>query len=94
MNPTDTGRSLAQRIHIVATYKSRKILRVVTANGRDIPLDDTPVFDDWSEIEKLEDGAPWQVEWGPLDHHFIGGELFSTTHGSVYFTVWLMHRSS
>ena len=76
VNPTDTGKTLAQRIHVVATYKSRKILSITTANGRDIPLDDTPVFDDWSEIEKHEDGAPWEVEWGPLDHGFPGGRQF------------------
>lgn len=38
-----------------------------------IPLDDTPVFDDWTEIANLEDGAPWEVEWGQLDDPFSGG---------------------
>ncbi|KAI7848308.1 hypothetical protein BDC45DRAFT_318938 [Circinella umbellata] len=76
VNPTDTGRTLAQRIHVVATYKSRKILSVTTTSGKDIPLDDTAVFDGWSEIEQHEDGAPWEVEWGPLDHGFPGGRQF------------------
>ncbi|ORZ01073.1 hypothetical protein BCR43DRAFT_486331 [Syncephalastrum racemosum] len=81
VHPTDTGKTLAQRIHIIATYKSRKITRIVTANDREIPLDDTAVFEDWNEIEKLQDGDPWKVEWGPLDHSFLGGELNKSAHG-------------
>ncbi|KAI7875140.1 hypothetical protein K492DRAFT_34104 [Lichtheimia hyalospora FSU 10163] len=84
LNPTDTGKALAQRIHVVATYKSRKILSIKTTSGRVIPLDDTPVFDDWTEIANLEDGAPWEVEWGQLDHPFSGSkELFKSIKASL-----------
>lgn len=84
LNPTDTGKALAQRIHVVATYKSRKILSIKTTSGRVIPLDDTPVFDDWNEIANLEDGAPWEVEWGQKDDPFSGGrELFKSIKASL-----------
>ncbi|KAI9311114.1 hypothetical protein BX666DRAFT_1110035 [Dichotomocladium elegans] len=73
VKPNDTGKSLAQRIHVVATYKSKKILTIKSTSGRIIPLDDTPVFQDWNEIIKLEDGEPWEVEWGPLEHSLLAG---------------------
>ncbi|KAI8388632.1 uncharacterized protein BYT42DRAFT_560740 [Radiomyces spectabilis] len=71
VHPTDTGKSLAQRIHIVATFKTRKITKIKTATGREVPINDTPVFSDWNEITQLQDGAPWQVEWGPIENQLL-----------------------
>ncbi|KAF7728425.1 hypothetical protein EC973_006103 [Apophysomyces ossiformis] len=80
VHPTDTGKALAQRIHVVATYQTRKILKLQTATGRIVPLDETPVFTDWCEISRLKDGEPWRVEWGLMDNHLIdvleGGKEF------------------
>ncbi|SAL95303.1 hypothetical protein [Absidia glauca] len=73
VHPTDTGKSLASRIQIVATYKTRKILSITTDKGRAIALDDTPVFQDWSGVMQMEDGAPWKVEWTVLDHNLWEG---------------------
>ncbi|KAI8341164.1 hypothetical protein BC941DRAFT_201941 [Chlamydoabsidia padenii] len=73
VHPTDTGKSLASRIQIVATYKTRKILKITTDKGRPIALDDTPVFKDWAGVMEMEDGAPWKVEWTVLDHNLWEG---------------------
>lgn len=73
VHPTDTGKSLASRIQIVATYKTRKILSITTDKGRTIALDETPVFQDWAGVMQMEDGAPWKVEWTVLDHNLWEG---------------------
>ncbi|KAI8077835.1 uncharacterized protein BX664DRAFT_343600 [Halteromyces radiatus] len=73
VHPTDTGKALASRIHIVATYKTRKILSITTDKGRNIPLDETPVFTDWAGVMEMEDGAPWKVEWTVMDHNLWEG---------------------
>ncbi|KAG0180271.1 hypothetical protein DFQ28_001507 [Apophysomyces sp. BC1034] len=88
VHPTDTGKSLAQRIHVVATYQTRKILKIQTATGRLVPLDETPVFTDWSEVSRLNDGEPWRVEWGLMDNHLIdvfegGKELMRSLKASL-----------
>lgn len=73
VHPTDTGKSLASRIHIVATYKTRKIVSITTDKGRSIPLDDTPVFLDWAEVMQMQDGTAWKIEWTSMDHHHWEG---------------------
>lgn len=70
----------------MATYKTRKILKITTTSGTDVPIDDTPVFEDWNEIEKLQDGAPWKVEWGPMDRDLFGGKkerAYSSQNGGL-----------
>lgn len=67
VDPTETGVSLAEKIHIIATFRTRKILSITTASGRQIPLDHRPIFGSWVDMEKFVDGEPWKVEWGDLD---------------------------
>lgn len=71
IHPTDTGKTLAERIHIVATYQTRKVTKITTKNGRNIPLDNTPLFADWNEILSFEEGEPWTVEWTYMDHPYL-----------------------
>ncbi|KAI7907687.1 uncharacterized protein BX663DRAFT_491732 [Cokeromyces recurvatus] len=68
IHPTDTGKLLAERIHIVASYQTRRVTKITTKTGRNIPLDNTPLFDDWNEILNFKDGEPWTVEWVPIEH--------------------------
>ncbi|KAF7720851.1 hypothetical protein EC973_005902 [Apophysomyces ossiformis] len=67
VEPTETGLSLAEKIHIIATFRTRKILSITTASGRQITLDNRPIFGSWMEMENFENGEPWKVEWGELD---------------------------
>ncbi|CAO3613002.1 unnamed protein product [Cunninghamella blakesleeana] len=73
IHPTDTGKQLASRIQIVATYKTRKITKITTDSGREVPLDDTPVFTDWADVISMKDGTPWKVEWTLVDHSLWEG---------------------
>lgn len=73
VHPTDTGKQLASRIQIVATYKTRKITKITTDKGRDVPLDDTPVFTDWADVISMKDGTPWKIEWSLVDHSLWEG---------------------
>ncbi|OAD69003.1 hypothetical protein PHYBLDRAFT_67098 [Phycomyces blakesleeanus NRRL 1555(-)] len=49
-------------------YKAQKILGIKTLLGRDIPLDDIPVFSDWSVVEKHQNGFHWEVEWDSVEN--------------------------
>ncbi|KAI8580956.1 hypothetical protein K450DRAFT_235432 [Umbelopsis ramanniana AG] len=76
VDPTETGLTLAEKIHIIATFRTRKILSITTASGRQIPLDHRPIFGSWVDMEKFVDGEPWKVEWGELDKGVMD-KLFS-----------------
>ncbi|KAI9022309.1 hypothetical protein CLU79DRAFT_752152 [Phycomyces nitens] len=78
--PWDTGKKLAERIHSAATYKTQKILSIKIPSGHEIPLDDTPVFNDWSVVEKHQNGAYWDVEWEPIEN-----SLMDTFEGGISY---------
>ncbi|KAI8875440.1 hypothetical protein K501DRAFT_162057, partial [Backusella circina FSU 941] len=63
IHPRDTGKSLAERIHVIASYKTQKVIRLTSQSGRPIPLDNTPIFKDWDEIKEFKEGEAWKVEW-------------------------------
>ncbi|KAI8099194.1 uncharacterized protein BX664DRAFT_320624 [Halteromyces radiatus] len=69
--PTETGISLANKIHRIATFGTRKVLKITTAHGRVIPLDPRPIFGNWMDMNTFEDGEHWQVEWGDLDKSLV-----------------------
>ncbi|KAI8367089.1 hypothetical protein BD560DRAFT_147915 [Blakeslea trispora] len=71
IKPRDTGKSLAERIHYVASYQTRKVTKITTTSGRNIPIDNTPLFDDWDEILNFKNGEPWRVEWVPVESPYI-----------------------
>ncbi|KAJ2957670.1 hypothetical protein NQZ79_g6658 [Umbelopsis isabellina] len=71
VKPSDTGKTLAQRIHVVATFRTMKITGLRTANGRQVPLDNTPVFATWDEIENFQDGELWTFETGGEPENFL-----------------------
>ncbi|KAI8370484.1 uncharacterized protein BYT42DRAFT_582592 [Radiomyces spectabilis] len=71
VEPTETGLSLAEKIQIIATFRTRKILKITTASGRPIPLDHRPVFGSWMDMDSFVDGERWQVEWGELDKSVV-----------------------
>lgn len=71
IHPTDTGKMLAERIHIVASYQTRRVTKITTKHGRNIPLDNTPLFDDWNEIINFKEGEAWTVEWVPIEHPYV-----------------------
>ncbi|KAI8060721.1 hypothetical protein BC940DRAFT_311413 [Gongronella butleri] len=73
VHPTDTGKSLASRIQIVAAYKTRKVTKITSESGRVVPLDDTALFPDWADVMRMKDGAPWKVEWVPVDQSLWDG---------------------
>jgi hypothetical protein len=62
---------LAERIHIVASYQTRKVTKITTTNGRNIPLDNSPLFEDWNEIIHFKEGEAWTVEWVPIEHPYV-----------------------
>ncbi|KAI9485703.1 MAG: hypothetical protein EXX96DRAFT_16710 [Benjaminiella poitrasii] len=66
VEPKETGESLAEKIHTIATFRTRKILTVTTASGRNVQLDKTPVFKKWEDMEDFKNGETWSVTWGPL----------------------------
>lgn len=61
--PSETGLSLAEKIHIIATFRTRKIVSITTASGRKVPLDNRPVFGNWVDMDNFENGERWTVEW-------------------------------
>ncbi|OAD69217.1 hypothetical protein PHYBLDRAFT_159876 [Phycomyces blakesleeanus NRRL 1555(-)] len=71
VEPTETGLSLAEKIHQIATFRTRKILTITSASGRQVPLDNRPVFGSWSDMESFQDGEGWQVTWGDLDKSVV-----------------------
>lgn len=58
---------MAQKIHTIATFRTRKILSITTASGRSVPLDHRPVFGSWMDMDDFQNGEQWKVEWGELD---------------------------
>lgn len=71
IHPTDTGKILAERIHIVASYQTRRVTKITTKNGRNIPLDSSPLFDDWNEIMNFVEGESWVVDWVPVESPYV-----------------------
>ena len=71
IDTTETGLTLAHKIHTIATFRTRKILSITTAAGRSIPLDHRPVFGSWMDMDSFEHGEQWKVEWGDLDKGFV-----------------------
>ncbi|KAL9541405.1 hypothetical protein MBANPS3_009146 [Mucor bainieri] len=69
--PSETGLSLAEKIHIIATFRTRKIVSITTASGRKVPLDNRPVFGSWMEMENFVDGERWTVEWRENDRGVV-----------------------
>ncbi|KAI7901308.1 uncharacterized protein BX663DRAFT_514068 [Cokeromyces recurvatus] len=69
--PSETGLSLAEKIHVIATFRTRKIVSITTASGRKIPLDNRPVFGSWMEMDNFVDGEQWSVEWCENDRGAI-----------------------
>jgi hypothetical protein len=69
--PTETGLSLAAKIHRIATFGTRKVLKITTTQGRTIPLDHRPIFGSWMDMTSFENGEHWQVEWGSLDRSMV-----------------------
>ncbi|ORX53530.1 hypothetical protein DM01DRAFT_1383558 [Hesseltinella vesiculosa] len=73
VHPTDTGKSLAARIQIVASYKTRKVTKITTDKGRVVPLDDSALFPDWADVMRMTDGTAWKIEWVPVDNSLWEG---------------------
>ncbi|KAL0137181.1 hypothetical protein V8B55DRAFT_1546156 [Mucor lusitanicus] len=71
IHPTDTGKDLAERIHIVASYQTRRVTKITTKQGRQISLDNKPLFEDWNEIINFKEGEQWTVEWVPIEHPYV-----------------------
>ena len=69
--PSETGLSLAEKIHIIATFRTRKIVSIETKSGRKVPLDNRPVFGSWMDMESFEDGERWAVEWRENDRGVV-----------------------
>ncbi|CAO3651741.1 unnamed protein product [Cunninghamella echinulata] len=65
--PTETGISLANKIRQIATFGTRKIIKITTKQGRVIPLDARPIFGNWMDMSTFENGEFWKVEWCDLD---------------------------
>lgn len=78
--PNETGASLAEKIHVIATFRTRKVLSITTASGRSIPLNKRPVFSSWSDLESFEDGEQWHVEWGEMDRSVMDRLLSKVVH--------------
>lgn len=43
--PNETGASLAHKIHVIATFRTKKILSITTASGRKVPLNRRRLFE-------------------------------------------------
>ncbi|GAN02627.1 hypothetical protein MAM1_0025d02072 [Mucor ambiguus] len=71
VEPKETGESIAQKIHAIATFRTRKITSVTTASGRKVPLNKTPVFKNWEDMDDFEHGETWTATWGPLKKSFM-----------------------
>ncbi|KAG2193511.1 hypothetical protein INT47_004746 [Mucor saturninus] len=69
--PAETGLSLAEKIHIIATFRTRKIVSITSASGRKVPLDNRPVFGSWMDMENFVDGERWTVEWRENDRGVV-----------------------
>ncbi|KAK4514652.1 uncharacterized protein ATC70_002253 [Mucor velutinosus] len=71
VEPKETGESIAEKIHVIATFRTRKITSITTASGRQVPLNKTPVFKNWEDMDDFEHGETWTVTWGPLKKSFM-----------------------
>lgn len=71
IDTTETGLSLANKIHTIATFRTRKIVSITTAAGRTIPLDHRPVFGSWMDMDDFQNGEEWKVEWCELDKGLV-----------------------
>ncbi|KAI8377211.1 hypothetical protein EDC96DRAFT_494885 [Choanephora cucurbitarum] len=69
--PSETGLSLAEKIHVIATFRTRKVVSITTASGRKITLDNRPVFGSWMDMESFQDGERWTVEWRENDRGMV-----------------------
>ena len=65
--PNETGAGIAEKIQTIATYKTKKVLSITTASGRKIALNRRPLFDGWADVQEIQHGEEWTVEWGDLD---------------------------
>lgn len=65
--PTDTGRVLADRIAILASYRTRRVIKMITHAGKSIPIDHSVI---WDELSGFNESEPWRVEWVPLSHRY------------------------
>ncbi|CAO3651537.1 unnamed protein product [Cunninghamella blakesleeana] len=61
--PTETGLSLADKIHHIATFRTKKVTKITTNHGRVIPLDARPIFGNWMDMSTFKNGDFWDVEW-------------------------------
>ncbi|ORZ04641.1 hypothetical protein BCR42DRAFT_186132 [Absidia repens] len=81
---TDTGASLAAKIHRIATFGTRNIIRITTAQGHEVPLTKRrPVFgqhDGGVDIAQVAHGDYWHVEWVPLDPSLLNKVLSKLIH--------------
>ncbi|KAI9315909.1 hypothetical protein BX666DRAFT_269211 [Dichotomocladium elegans] len=71
ISPKETGSTLAEKIHIIASRKTKKVASVTTAAGRKISLDRRPLFDGWDDLQKFQSGEEWQVEWCEQDRRLV-----------------------
>ncbi|ORZ25949.1 hypothetical protein BCR42DRAFT_17450 [Absidia repens] len=95
--PTETGLSLAAKIHRIATFGTRKILKITTTHGRTIPLDHRPIFGNWMDMTSFENGEHWQVEWGSLDKSMVDkffAKVIQVGGSSRYYATQKQQRSS
>lgn len=74
---TDTGASLAAKIHRIATFGTRKIIAITTAQGQTVPLDRRPIFGGKHGVDmaQVEHGDYWPVEWVALDPSLLNKVL-------------------
>ncbi|KAI8072420.1 hypothetical protein BC940DRAFT_140717 [Gongronella butleri] len=76
IQPTETGLSLADKIYHIATFRTKKIVKITTAQGRVVPLNARPIFGNWMDMSTFENGEHWDVEWTELDRSTVD-KLFS-----------------
>lgn len=75
--PNETGSTLAEKIHTIATFRTMKIISITSAKGRDIPLGKQPVFTSWDDLQDFQDGEEWKVKWVPLERRNIVDRIMS-----------------
>lgn len=75
--PNETGSTLADKIHTIATFRTMKIISITSAKGRDIPLGKQPVFTSWDDLQDFQDGEEWKVKWVPLERRNIVDRIMS-----------------
>ncbi|KAJ8659319.1 hypothetical protein O0I10_005034 [Lichtheimia ornata] len=75
--PNETGYTLADKIHTIATFRTMKIVSITSAHGRPIPLTKQHVFTSWDDLQGFEDGEEWKVEWVPLERRNLVDRIMS-----------------